>query len=132
MRVIVGAVVVAILNLQVLQSVSLWLAQLRQSDAYIPIINFHWKDLSNQLDPSKYQRLVFGIILVLMMIYRPAGILPAARRKRELKRELGEVQGVAKVDGDPVTKEISVTWDAPATLDKIKATLKEINFPAAG
>ena len=83
--VIIGAAVVIILNLQILQSFSLFLAQLRQSDAMIPIINFHWKDLSNQLDPSKYQRLVFGIILILMMIYRPAGILPAERRKRELK-----------------------------------------------
>ena len=83
--VIIGAAVVTVLNLQVLQSFSLYLAQLRQSEAVIPIINFHWKDLSNQLDPSKYQRLVFGIILILMMIYRPAGILPAARRKRELK-----------------------------------------------
>ncbi len=82
--VIIGAAVVTVLNLQVLQSFSLFLAQLRQSDAVIPIINFHWKDLSNQLDPSKYQRLVFGIILIVMMIYRPAGILPAARRKREL------------------------------------------------
>jgi len=85
--VIIGAVVVTVLNLQVLQSFSLFLAQLRQSDAVIPIINFHWKDLSNQIDPSKYQRLLFGIILILMMIYRPAGILPAARRKRELKSE---------------------------------------------
>ena len=85
--VIVGAGVVIILNLQILQSFSLFLAQLRQSDAVIPLINFHWKDLSNQLDPSKYQRLLFGIILILMMIYRPAGILPAARRKRELKGE---------------------------------------------
>jgi branched-chain amino acid transport system permease protein len=83
--VIIGAAVVIILNLQVLQSFSLFLAQLRQSDAVIPIINFHWKDLSSQLDPSKYQRLLFGIILILMMIYRPAGIIPAARRKRELK-----------------------------------------------
>jgi branched-chain amino acid transport system permease protein len=83
--VIIGAAVVILLNQQVLQSFSLYLAQLRQSDAVIPILNFHWKDLSNQLDPSKYQRLVFGIILVVMMIYRPAGILPAARRKRELK-----------------------------------------------
>ncbi len=91
--VIIGAVVVTILNLQILQSISLWLAQLRQSDAFIPIINFHWKDLSNQLDPSKYQRLVFGIILVLMMIYRPAGILPAARRKRELKGHDDETTG---------------------------------------
>jgi branched-chain amino acid transport system permease protein len=83
--VIIGAAVVILLNQQVLQSFSLYLAQLRQSDAVIPLLGFHWKDLSNQLDPSKYQRLVFGIILVLMMIYRPAGILPAARRKRELK-----------------------------------------------
>ena len=82
---IIGAAVVIILNLQVLQSFSLFLSQLRQSDAYIPIINFYWRDLSNQLDPSKYQRLVFGIILILMMIYRPAGIFPAARRKRELR-----------------------------------------------
>jgi branched-chain amino acid transport system permease protein len=97
--VIVGAVVVTILNLQVLQSVSLWLAQLRQSDAFIPLINFHWKDLSNQLDPSKYQRLVFGIILVLMMIYRPAGILPAARRKRELKAAKEETAKVENGEG---------------------------------
>jgi branched-chain amino acid transport system permease protein len=83
--VIIGAAVVVILNLQILPSFSLFLAQLRQSDAVIPLINFHWKDLSNQLDPSKYQRLVFGVILILMMIYRPAGILPASRRKRELK-----------------------------------------------
>lgn len=88
--VIIGAAVVVVLNVQVLQSFSLFLAQLRQSDAVIPIINFHWKDLSNQLDPSKYQRLVFGIILIVMMIYRPAGILPAARRKRELKTGQGD------------------------------------------
>ena len=49
-----------------------------------------------------------------------------------IKRELGELKGVTKVDGDPQAKEVSVTWDAPATLDTIKATLKEIHFPAAG
>ena len=48
-----------------------------------------------------------------------------------IKRELGEMEGVAKVDGDPATKEITLQWDAPATLDKIKSTLKEINYPAA-
>ena len=93
--VIIGAAVVTILNVQVLQSFSLFLSQLRQSDAVIPLINFHWKDLSNQLDPSKYQRLVFGIILILMMIYRPTGILPAARRKRELKAEQMELENGA-------------------------------------
>jgi branched-chain amino acid transport system permease protein len=85
--VILGAAVVVILNLQILQTLSLYLSQLRQSDAVIPIINFAWKDLSTQLDPAKYQRMLFGIILIVMMIYRPAGLIPAARRKRELVRE---------------------------------------------
>ncbi len=81
--VIVGAAVVTILNLQVLQGFSLYLSQLRQSDAVIPLINFAWSDLSTQLDPAKYQRLLFGAILITMMIFRPGGLIPAARRKRE-------------------------------------------------
>ena len=80
--VIVGATLVTLLNIQVLQSFSLYLSQLRQSEA--AIFGMHWKHLSNQLDPAKYQRLIFGILLVVMMIYRPGGLLPAARRKREL------------------------------------------------
>ncbi len=82
--VIVGAATVIILNLQILQGFSLYLSQLRQSDAVIPIINFAWRNLSPQLDPAKYQRLLFGTILVLMMIFRPAGLIPAERRKRAL------------------------------------------------
>jgi branched-chain amino acid transport system permease protein len=83
--VIVGAAVVVILNLQILQGLSLYLSTLRQSGAVIPVINFAWKDLSTQLDPAKYQRMLFGLILILMMIYRPAGLIPAERRKRELR-----------------------------------------------
>lgn len=82
--VILGAATVIILNLQILQGFSLYLSQLRQSDAVIPIINFAWRNLSPQLDPAKYQRLLFGTILVLMMIFRPAGLIPAERRKRAL------------------------------------------------
>ena len=48
-----------------------------------------------------------------------------------IKRELGEIQGIEEVGGDATTKEITVQWDLPATLEKIKATLKEINYPAA-
>ncbi len=85
--VILGAATVTILNLQVLQGFSLYLNELRQSDAVIPIINFAWKNLSTQLDPAKYQRMLFGLILVLMMIFRPAGLIPATRRKREIEME---------------------------------------------
>lgn len=48
-----------------------------------------------------------------------------------IKKELGEVSGVAKVEGDPAGKSITLEWDAPATLEKIKEVLKEINYPAA-
>jgi branched-chain amino acid transport system permease protein len=91
--VIVGAATVIILNLQILQGFSLYLSQLRQSDAVIPIINFAWRNLSPQLDPAKYQRLLFGTILVLMMIFRPAGLIPAERRKRALAADKLEEEG---------------------------------------
>ena len=47
-----------------------------------------------------------------------------------IKRELGELQGVARVEGDPAAKSITVEWAAPTTLEAIKATLREINYPA--
>ncbi len=87
---ILGAATVTILNLQILQGLSLYLSQLRQTDAVIPIINFAWKNLSTQLDPAKYQRLLFGLILILMMIFRPMGMIPAERRKRKLASEVVE------------------------------------------
>lgn len=47
-----------------------------------------------------------------------------------IKNELGELEGIASVEGDPSMKTITVEWDAPASLEQIKATLKEINYPA--
>jgi branched-chain amino acid transport system permease protein len=88
--VILGAALVTVLNLQVLQGLSLWLNGLRQSGAVIPVINFPLSSLSSQLDPAKYQRMLFGLILILMMIYRPEGLIPAQRRKSELKQAQAE------------------------------------------
>jgi copper ion binding protein len=48
-----------------------------------------------------------------------------------IKNELSELEGVKSVDGNPEAKSIDVEWDAPITEDKIIATLKEINYPAA-
>ena len=47
-----------------------------------------------------------------------------------IKKELSEMEGVAKVEGDPSSKSVTLEWDAPATLERIKDTLKEINYPA--
>jgi len=37
------------------------------------------------LEPEVIRMLLFGLALVLMMLFRPAGILPSALRKRELE-----------------------------------------------
>jgi len=48
-----------------------------------------------------------------------------------IKNELSEMEGVKSVEGNPEAKSIMVEYESPATLEKIKATLKEINYPAA-
>ena len=50
---------------------------------------------------------------------------------KAIQRELSDIEGVITVEGDPATKDITVEWDVPASVEKIKATLKEINYPAA-
>src|SRR5207249_331413 len=50
------------------------------------------------------RNLVFGIVLVVIMIYRPEGLIPSARRKRELhvvEEEGVEVGSLAAVPGSP-------------------------------
>ena len=79
---ILGATVVTVLNLQVLKGLSLWVNELR--NAGTTIFGYSLANLPTQLEPAKYERMVFGLILVLMMIFRPQGILPARRRTREL------------------------------------------------
>jgi branched-chain amino acid transport system permease protein len=79
---ILGATVVTVLNLQVLKGLSLWLNELR--NAGVTILGYNLAQLPTQLEPAKYERMIFGIILILMMIFRPQGILPARRRTREL------------------------------------------------
>jgi branched-chain amino acid transport system permease protein len=79
---IIGATVVTVLNLQVLKGLSLWLNELK--NAGVTVLGYSLANLPTQLEPAKYERMIFGIILVLMMIFRPQGIFPARRRQREL------------------------------------------------
>lgn len=48
-----------------------------------------------------------------------------------IKMELGELPGVKSVDAEIASRQVTVEWDAPATWDLIRATLVEINYPAA-
>ncbi|CAG0951858.1 COP-associated protein [Anaerolineae bacterium] len=49
-----------------------------------------------------------------------------------ITRELKELKGIHKVEGNPQFKTVEVEWDPPATEAQIRATLNDINFPAAG
>ena len=76
---ILGASVVTIVNLQLLKGLSLWLNSLRQSGIVLslPLLgSFDLSQIPAQFEPAKYERMVFGLILILMMIFRPQGILP--------------------------------------------------------
>jgi branched-chain amino acid transport system permease protein len=74
--VVLGAAFVTVLQVQLLKEFSNFLHSLQQSG----IIN-----LPNQLDPSKFQRLIFGIMLILVALYRPNGLIPAKRKKNDLE-----------------------------------------------
>ena len=83
---ILGATGVTILNLQLLKALSLWLNGLRQSGAVLSIPFFGSYSLSQlpaQFEPAKYERMVFGLILILMMIFRPQGILPPREERKK-------------------------------------------------
>jgi len=68
---VVGAVSVTVLQLQILKQLSDYLGQLSAEGIL---------SIPSQIDPAKYERMIFGLILILMCIYRSQGILPAKRR----------------------------------------------------
>jgi branched-chain amino acid transport system permease protein len=68
--VIIGALAVVVLQLQILKDVSEFFTNLATSGALV---------LPAGLNPAKYEKLIFGLILVLMCIFRPKGLLPEKR-----------------------------------------------------
>ena len=48
-----------------------------------------------------------------------------------IKMEVSELDGVVSVEANPDTKATTITFDAPATEEKIISLLKEINYAPA-
>ena len=48
-----------------------------------------------------------------------------------IKTEVGDLAGVTEVVADAPSKKATITFEAPATEEQIKALLAEINYPAA-
>jgi branched-chain amino acid transport system permease protein len=107
---IVGAVLLTILNLQILKGLSQMLNTLRQAGVVIPLINFPLSQWPTQLEPAKYERLVFGILLVLMMILRPQGLIPEQRHRMELAEAIGREKEPERL---PIEEELPPVVSAP-------------------
>ncbi|OGQ81395.1 MAG: branched-chain amino acid ABC transporter permease [Deltaproteobacteria bacterium RIFCSPLOWO2_12_FULL_60_19] len=100
---ILGATAVTILNLQLLKGLSLWLNALRQSGLVLTLPLIGSLDLSripSQFEPAKYERMIFGLILILMMIFRPRGILPPQKRERRFDPSTSLRTGKLTTGGD--------------------------------
>jgi branched-chain amino acid transport system permease protein len=75
--VILGAFLVTLLNLMILPRVAVVLRDMQDNGVPIP----------EAFDPTQYQRLLFGLLLIIMMIFRPEGIMPEDRRRQELHED---------------------------------------------
>ena len=51
---------------------------------------------------------------------------------RTIEMELGDMAGVQRVQADVNSKQVTVTWEAPANWEEIKGLLQEINYPPEG
>jgi copper chaperone len=47
-----------------------------------------------------------------------------------IENELNEMDGITDVKSNVADKTVAVQWQAPVTEVQIRATLKEINYPA--
>jgi copper chaperone len=48
-----------------------------------------------------------------------------------IQTEVADVKGVSSVKADESTKRVEIVFDAPATEEKLKTVLAEINYPVA-
>ena len=49
-----------------------------------------------------------------------------------IEMEVGELQGVQAVKADQATRKVEITFDEPASEEKIKTLLAEIDYPVEG
>ncbi|NJN15242.1 MAG: branched-chain amino acid ABC transporter permease [Oscillochloris sp.] len=96
--VMLGAVIVTLLDLQILPRTASVLRDAQRAGFPIP----------EAFDPTQYQRLIFGLLLVLMMIFRPQGLLPDERRKEELHAADDAPQTVEGTDTPDTEPEVGI------------------------
>jgi branched-chain amino acid transport system permease protein len=74
--VVVAGIILAWLNVEGLANIGAWL-------------NHHVFPESHQIEVPKYSFGIYGTLIVLMMLFRPQGLIPERRRKREIQEGQG-------------------------------------------
>lgn len=95
---VLGATLITLLNLRLLPDFANQLQAWRQQGLPIP----------GNFDPVQYQRLLFGLVLILMTIFRPEGFLPEQRRRSELHAKEGEELGEEVDDVNLVHPDVGI------------------------
>jgi branched-chain amino acid transport system permease protein len=79
--VVLGASLIALIQLYLLDQLNTWA---HGSFSAGPLHLTYHTLVPDTFDMSQAEYLIFGIMLVLMMIFRPEGLIPSGRRRREL------------------------------------------------
>jgi branched-chain amino acid transport system permease protein len=90
--VVAGAAVLSLLQSWFLPSLTQWIHAIGEAVG---------NDWMQQIDLARSVELIFGIILVVMMLYRREGLIPATRKQHALSFEAQNVQGVRRGGFDP-------------------------------
>jgi branched-chain amino acid transport system permease protein len=88
--VVVAGIILAWLNVEGLANIGFWL----NHNIFVPAFG-------TQIDVPKYSFGIYGTLIVLMMLFRPTGLIPERRRKREIDEGVGH----ALVDDATGTKD---------------------------
>jgi hypothetical protein len=64
---------------------------------------YGFKQLFPAFNFTDIRNLLFGLLLIIIMIFRPEGLLPSARRRRELHQNMEETAEFGTLDEPPGT-----------------------------
>lgn len=87
--VILGAAIISVLNLQILTEITLFLTQ-----------NLHVPEV---FSPAKMQRLLFGLVLVGIAVFRPQGLIPAKNKQYKMEDLKPNLSGENTKSNDTTT-----------------------------
>jgi len=96
---------------------------------FLPYIGQHLGDIAPSLpNPAQYNFLIYGVILVLMMRFRPQGFLPSRQREAELS-----VHGLEEAEREMgIEAELDNVGVAPPGQSEVGPGARDVEVPGEG